>query len=189
MEQNLPIITKKVWNMVRFAFFMLRKGICKKKILLNYLNLMMKKGMIASKVALNNLIFHHYHHHHLRNPASRAGPVENSPYRYDVATATPPMTNKKNYQYKQGEVYYSCMSSPNFEANDDEDLEEIYKTMESMLPKKNSGFMVRQVRVTDSPFPLQNDGFYDPRVDEAADEFIKRFYFKIKNQPATPIHG
>ncbi|KAE8646535.1 hypothetical protein Csa_015892 [Cucumis sativus] len=67
MESNVPVIAKKVWNLVRVAYFLLRKGISKSKVNMLDLNLMMKRGKIAGK-AISNLMFqHHYaqHQHHL----------------------------------------------------------------------------------------------------------------------------
>jgi hypothetical protein len=42
--------------------------------------------------------------------------------------------------------------------------------------------MVRQLRVTDSPFPLQNDDEKDNQVDKAAEDFINRFYSQLRKQ-------
>ncbi|XP_065866534.1 uncharacterized protein [Euphorbia lathyris] len=43
--------------------------------------------------------------------------------------------------------------------------------------------MVRQLRITDSPFPLKDDG--DTQVDVAAEAFIKKFYKDLKSQKNT----
>ncbi|MCI46743.1 hypothetical protein A2U01_0067984 [Trifolium medium] len=43
--------------------------------------------------------------------------------------------------------------------------------------------MVRQLRVTDSPFPLRDDDEKDgDQVDKAAEDFINRFYSQLKRQ-------
>ena len=39
-----------------------------------------------------------------------------------------------------------------------------------------SPMVVRQLRVTDSPFPVAGGGDEDCHVDKAAEEFINRFY-------------
>lgn len=45
------------------------------------------------------------------------------------------------------------------------------------LPGFGRSPMVRQLRVTDSPFPLKDDGdAHSGLVDKAAEEFIKNFY-------------
>ncbi|XP_062233937.1 uncharacterized protein LOC133931147 [Phragmites australis] len=53
---------------------------------------------------------------------------------------------------------------------------------------------VRQLRITDSPFPLRDDAAGDGRqVDQEAEEFIKKFYEKLRTQQslsaATPDYG
>ena len=49
------------------------------------------------------------------------------------------------------------------------------------LPGFGRSPMVRQLRITDSPFPLKDiDG--DGEVDKAAEEFIERFYNELKRQ-------
>ncbi|KAJ4899303.1 hypothetical protein Rs2_13254 [Raphanus sativus] len=41
---------------------------------------------------------------------------------------------------------------------------------------------VKKLRVTDSPFPLDDGGDHDHVVDKAAEEFIKKFYKNLKLQ-------
>ncbi|KAK6914842.1 hypothetical protein RJ641_019959 [Dillenia turbinata] len=55
MEENVPVIAKKIWKPVRFAYHTLRKGISKRKILVD-LNMMMKRGKIAGTKAFHHLI-------------------------------------------------------------------------------------------------------------------------------------
>ena len=57
IEASRPVVAKKVWNMVRVLFFMLRKGIAKSKIMVEF-HLMLKRG----KLALNNLILNHHYY-------------------------------------------------------------------------------------------------------------------------------
>ncbi|PWA37185.1 hypothetical protein CTI12_AA592880 [Artemisia annua] len=49
------------------------------------------------------------------------------------------------------------------------------------LPGFGRSPMVRQLRVTDSPFPLSNVD-EDSHVDDAAEEFINRFYNDLRRQ-------
>lgn len=49
------------------------------------------------------------------------------------------------------------------------------------LPGFGRSPMVRQLRITDSPFPLR-DVDEDSHVDEAAEEFIMKFYKELKQQ-------
>lgn len=51
-----------------------------------------------------------------------------------------------------------------------------------VLPGFGRSPIGRQLRVTDSPFPLKDEGGGDGKVDKAADEFISRFYKDLKSQ-------
>ncbi|KAJ9559619.1 hypothetical protein OSB04_004779 [Centaurea solstitialis] len=100
MEQNLPIMAKKAWSLVRVFFFILKKGISKTKFLAD-LNIIIKRGKIAGK-ALHNLLFHHHNHHasalrrhHLRHlsfpitTTTSSSPSSSSDSEFSC-TATPP---------------------------------------------------------------------------------------------------
>ncbi|KAI9070519.1 hypothetical protein K1719_047516 [Acacia pycnantha] len=51
------------------------------------------------------------------------------------------------------------------------------------LPGFGRSPMARQLRVTDSPFPVQEgDTDRDHQVDKKAEEFIERFYKDLKKQ-------
>ncbi|KAK9666067.1 hypothetical protein RND81_14G157800 [Saponaria officinalis] len=190
MEQNTPSMAKKIWNIMRVAFFMLRKGICKRKILMD-LNLVMKRSKIAGK-ALQNLMFHHHNHHH--ESISKVGLDDQSKPQgeYEFSCSNTPLyrhyfTNKRSKNHH----------NKNYSIEDMKNIEDVNNVFDMMMlnssdeivaasPVLGLGFnpTVRQLRVTDSPFPLQsgenNNG--DKHVDEAADEFIKKFYSQLKQQ-------
>ncbi|XP_023759474.1 uncharacterized protein LOC111907895 [Lactuca sativa] len=192
MEQNPTILAKKVWSFIRVPYFMLRKGISKRKLLLD-LNMMIKRGKISGK-ALHNSIFHHHN--------NRAAFTTNHRSHHLSFTSSPP-----------DEYEFSCTNSP---ANGDdhpfslispqknhhsnckpaEDLDmmavnAVLKAMEMIhseavspaLPGYGRSPMVRQLRVTDSPFPLGGVD-EDNHVDEAAEQFISRFYNVLRQQSA-----
>lgn len=48
-----------------------------------------------------------------------------------------------------------------------------------------SPMVVRQLRVTDSPFPVAGAGDEDCHVDKAAEEFINRFYKELRLQKTS----
>lgn len=50
-----------------------------------------------------------------------------------------------------------------------------------VLPGFGHSPAVRQLRVTDSPFPVK-DNEENPQVDKDAEEFIKKFYKDLKQQ-------
>ncbi|CAI9281149.1 unnamed protein product [Lactuca saligna] len=178
MEQNLPVLAKKVWSLVRVVYFMLRKGISKKKLLLD-LNRMMKCGKIAGK-ALHNLMFHNHHHHW---PAP--------------STTNRPSSHLSSPSLPSGEYEFSCCNSPSAEGLDMmafnaavlKAVEMIHsETASPALPGFGRSPMVRQLRVTDSPFPLSSV-HDDNQVDEAAEQFISRFYNDLRRQNTKASFG
>ncbi|GJU30796.1 hypothetical protein Tco_1174385 [Tanacetum coccineum] len=164
MEQKLSLIAKKAWSLMHAIFYMLKKGISKVKIMVD-LNMMIKHGKIAGK-SLHNRLFHHHHNwaatifhrhpHHLTYPPPPPPADE-----YEFSCTTTPdhfplsllSTNKKhNEQVPHAvikELKMLTYASPGFEKSP----------------------MVRQLRITDSPFPLSN-GDEDGQVDADADEYI-----------------
>ncbi|KAJ8550815.1 hypothetical protein K7X08_000185 [Anisodus acutangulus] len=194
MEQNFPVIAKKFWNIVRVAFFMLRKSISKRKLMLD-LNLIMKRGKIASKAAIQNLMFHHMTHQfssatNRRDNNLPFSPPHNNEYEFSCS-------NTPNYHLPS--FNFNKRNKNRFFAGTREDdvvvvnaavmkaLEMIQSETTSPGPNYLPGFgrtpMVRQLRVTDSPFPVNMEE--DSRVDEAAEAFISKFYKNLRWQ-ASP---
>ncbi|KAK4354486.1 hypothetical protein RND71_026680 [Anisodus tanguticus] len=203
MEQNLPVVAKKFWKIVKVALCMLRKGISKQKIMLD-IKLMMKRSKISSyKSAIQNLMFH-FHHNHNRH--------------YNVDSNLP-------FSPREDEYEFSCSSSPNLNKNTEEEdvivmnaavmkalemikaetasqkavqctehgaLAESEKRPHSKecdvdsLPSLPDNYLCgfgRQLRVTDSPFPVRDEvEESDNHVDKAADEFIFKFYRNLRRQ-------
>ncbi|KAJ4950635.1 hypothetical protein NE237_027467 [Protea cynaroides] len=203
-----PIITKKLWNYVRIVFFMLRKGVSKRKLMME-LHCMMKRGKIAGK-AIGNLMFHHHSNlnsqSHDGNLPSKVAPGDyefscsNSPANPSSSSFFPFHINKrKNSQnHSHSHHYFSCIH-PTVTDDDITTLNAVQKVLEmlnvndtteaspmpSPFPSSFPGFgrspMVRQLRITDSPFPLTN-AEEDSHVDKAAEEFIQMFYKNLKLQ-------
>ncbi|PHU00886.1 hypothetical protein BC332_30673 [Capsicum chinense] len=182
MDQNLAVVGKKFWKIVQVALCMLRKGISKQKIMLD-IKLMMKRSKIGSyKAAIQNLMFHFHHiHKHNRN---RSHHVDRSNLPF-----SPP----------QDEYYeFSCSSSPNLNFKKHTSEEDVImmnaavmktlemikvETMSSSSPDNYLRGFGGQLRVTDSPFPVRDEvEELDNHVDEAADEFISKFYRNLRRQ-------
>ncbi|KAL1538315.1 hypothetical protein AAHA92_27075 [Salvia divinorum] len=174
MEQNLPIIAKKFWSIVKVAYFMLRKGISKSN-LLSDLNMMMKRGKIAGKAAMHNLLFNHHHHHHgCRSAAAAQEP-------------------QLSYPVPPTEYEFRCSSSPAFrlpfhlgkrKSSPRRPSEgELWAAVETASSVAPSPALPGFGRVADSPFPLREIE-EDHRVDEAAEKFITKFYRDLKKQNA-----
>ena len=190
MEPNVPAIAaKRIWSIARVAFFMLRKGVSKRKLMLD-LNMMMKRGKIAGK-AISNLMFHHHHHVSFSAPREYEFSCSNTPnYAFHI-------NNKRRHHHHHHNNHHShfftCAHAP---ATLDDDVATVNAAEAMVLEMLNNeavveaspalpGFgrspMVRQLRITDSPFPLR-DIDEDSHVDEAAEEFIQRFYRELRQQ-------
>ncbi|KAI3463306.1 hypothetical protein Pfo_019969 [Paulownia fortunei] len=187
MEQNLPIIAKKIWKIVRVVYFMLRKGISKGKLLAD-LNMILKRGKIAGKAAIQNLMFHHHaasastsschsHEGHFSFPA----PLNEYEFSCSNSPAYPIFhLNKRKHSRAPPPIDSNMMAAA---------LEIINSAAASpALPGFGPSPMVRQLRITDSPFPLR-DIEEDSHVDEAAEEFIMKFYKDLKRQNSMAYLG
>ncbi|MCD7452201.1 hypothetical protein HAX54_015482 [Datura stramonium] len=187
MDQKLPVIAKKFWKIVRVAYFMLRKELSSKRKLMLDLNLLMKRGKIAGKAVFQNLSFHG----HYNNQGNRSLSKEfyefscsNSPA-FHLPFNLNKRINKQNHH-----------AIPAIEHDDVPVMNAaVWKALEMLQSETASpalpGFgrtpTVRQLRVTDSPFPLRDadEGDIISHVDEKADEFISRFYRDLRREAST----
>ncbi|KAL8056135.1 hypothetical protein ABFX02_04G099700 [Erythranthe guttata] len=151
MEQNVPIVAKKIWKMVRVIYYMLRKEISKGKLFAD-LNMMMKRGKIAGKSAIKNLMLNHHHHHHAASPST---------------------SGRRSHDYE-----FSCMDLMAAAV----EMVNSAAAASPVLPGFGPSPNVRKLRVTDSPFPLRDDVDEDCHVDEAAEVFIMNFYKDLRLQ-------
>ncbi|GJU75875.1 hypothetical protein Tco_1272945 [Tanacetum coccineum] len=153
--------------MVRVAYYMLRKGISKRKLLLD-LNMMVKRGKIAGK-AMQNLMFHNHKfttkHHSTKSTLDE--------YVFSC-TNSPATTNKKVEDLDIMAINAVLMKAMALVHSEN---------ASPALPRFGRSPMVRQPRVTDSPFPLSSSVDEDSHVvDEAAEKFINRFYNDLRRQ-------
>ncbi|MED6118888.1 hypothetical protein PIB30_006679 [Stylosanthes scabra] len=192
MESNLPVIAKKVWNIIRVAFYMLRKGISKGKLILELNNMVLKRRRkLAGKAIANLMMFHHHH-----NPDMHLQQFSTT-REYEFSCSNTPENffsklHRKNKFFTRSHAPHEC--------NDDVMTVSAVKAVLEMLNNNNEGVveaspalpgfgrspMVRQLRVTDSPFPVSDEATEfdkDHQVDKAAEEFIKRFYKELRKQP------
>ena len=187
MEPNVPAIAaKRIWSIVRVAFFMLRKGISKRKLMLD-LNLMMKRGKVARK-AISNLMFHH--HTSFSAPREYEFSCSNTPnYAFHINN------KRRNHHHSH---FFTCAHAPATLDDDEATVNAVKAIVLEMLNNEAvveaspalPGFgrspMVRQLRITDSPFPLR-DIDEDSHVDKAAEEFIQKFYKELRQQNWSTI--
>ncbi|KAK8618822.1 hypothetical protein V6N13_132801 [Hibiscus sabdariffa] len=203
MEQNLPVISKRAWSIVRAVFFMMRKGPLSKKKLMLDLNMVLKRGKIASAKAIANLMFHHRQVSSSSfTPVSKAAEAVQE-YEFSCSN-TPNYIFPFNHKKKNGSTnnYYhhlfACVHAP--PTHDDDNLatmnavKVVLEMLNSndtegavaaspMLPGFGQTPLARQLRVTDSPFPLRDED--KSYVDKAAEDFINRFYKDLKQQNKT----
>ena len=201
MDQNLPAIAKRAWSIVRVIFFMLRKGLSKRKLLVD-LNMMLKRGNKIATKAIGNLMFHHHHHNDHRNVSFKSPPCE-----YEFSCSNTPtyslpfhINNKRrhHHHHHHHNNFFACaFNAP--PTHDDHDMvtmnavklalellnnNELPVPVEAspMLPGFGRSPMVRQLRITDSPFPLRDVDDDNGLVNKKADEFIEKFYKELRKQ-------
>ena len=198
MDQNEPI-SKKLWNIVRFLLYMIRKGVSKHKLIADF-NATLKRG--------KNLMFHHRR----RVPAastssdavsSAAAAAPRQEYEFRCSNTpnyTFPFTNISFMKKKSHNSLFACGQTPQ---TLDDDAAAARAVLELLHGDKGNvtpayltaalspyfpGFgrtpLVRPLRVTDSPFPLtpENGDVNKAHVDQAADDFIKKFYKNLNQQ-------
>ncbi|GAA0141796.1 hypothetical protein LIER_02853 [Lithospermum erythrorhizon] len=203
MEQHLQIVAKKFWSLVRVALFMLKKGISKSKLLAN-LNMLLKRGKLAGK-AIQNLMFHHTHlwaaavsstttSTAIQRSPERQLSFEPNPDEYEFSCSpSPDHHHGVNFHlpFHFGRRKNPSRNEQITEEGQFEAANVVMKAIEMSRSETASpgmpGFgmspIVRQLRVTDSPFPLNYGGNEDDKhVDEDAEHFIKKFYNDLRRQ-------
>ncbi|XP_014500480.1 uncharacterized protein LOC106761442 [Vigna radiata var. radiata] len=190
METKAPIVTKKLWDMLRVMFFMMRKGISKGKLMMD-LNVMLKRRSKLAGKAIANLISHHHH------AASHDSHLQfSAPREYEFSCSNTPSAFSFPAIGKRHRHFFACVHAPPTHDDDSVTMNAVKTVLEMLnndvkvettsspaLPGFGRSPMVRQLRVTDSPFPLRDsDQDNDHQVDKAAEEFIKRFYKELKKQ-------
>ncbi|XP_019436453.1 PREDICTED: uncharacterized protein LOC109342874 isoform X1 [Lupinus angustifolius] len=200
MENNVPIIAKKVWSMVRVVLFMLRKGISKGKLTMDLNMILKRRGKLAGK-AITNLMSHH-HHGGCSTTSRHDSTLQFSTQReYEFSCSNTPnyffsIGGKRHNRNQNHNHLFMCAHAPPTIEDDAVTMNEVKAVLE-MLNNNNSevmvessystpalpGFgkspMVRQLRVAESPLLL---GGADNMVDKKAEEFIKRFYKELRKQ-------
>ncbi|KAI9107759.1 hypothetical protein K1719_021095 [Acacia pycnantha] len=191
MENNLPVISKRVWSIVRIALFTLRKGFTKRKLLMG-LNLMLKRpGKLAGK-AFANLISHHHHCHHGSFAASQDAQLQFSTAReYEFSCSNTPKYGFITKRHIVPRHFLACAHAP---LTVDEDTVAVnnvfnnvvmemlndkeYKAVVEASPALAATGRTRTVRVTVQDG--NDDG--DNQIDKAAEEFIERFFMELRKQ-------
>lgn len=181
------VVASKLWNVVRVMVFMLKKGIAKSKIKFD-LNLLVKRGKIAAgkAIASSLMLHHHYASFTCRSHDSHLSFIFPSDYEFSCSnsTAFPFRTVTNNKKSKRKRYEYDDVCAFNAFRKVLVDNLELANSPSVALPGFGKSPIGRQLRITDSPFPLKedddNDG--DAQVNKAAEEFINKFYTDLNLQ-------
>ncbi|KAI3983727.1 hypothetical protein MKX01_001131 [Papaver californicum] len=198
---NTRIVAKRLWNILRVVFFMIRKGISKnnKQFMFHLHSIMSKRNKVASKVIANLMMFHHH-----QNSNSQVSSFK-LPRHYEFSCSNSPAVYMSNGKRTTHRGNLSFSGSTVAEEDDITTVSAVHKLLEmlnnevmtesggsgSAIPSPylpGFGFgrspMVRQLRITDSPFPLKDNVLDESEchVDEDAEEFIERFYEQLRLQ-------
>ncbi|KAK7396016.1 hypothetical protein VNO78_16698 [Psophocarpus tetragonolobus] len=195
MEVHSPVVAKRLWNVLRVSFFMIRKGLISKRKMIMDMNLMMKKGKVVRK-SLSNLLSSHHHHHH-KNPKSVTHNGLGVHYEFSCSNSPNPVFF--NMPKRKHHFNFPCIHAPavleeephfSFEAENDvpKAVVTVPKTPEYMYnffvpgDKKSPLLSPFSVRVSNYSALDENEEIGNDHVDDLAEDFIRRFYEQLRTQ-------
>ncbi|XP_020587790.1 uncharacterized protein LOC110029709 [Phalaenopsis equestris] len=181
MEPSNPhTLAKRLRHIVQVVYYMLRKCISKRKLMLD-LHLLLKRSKLAGK-ALGSLLTTFHHHHHHTTPREVEFSCSNTPY-FFPSLAKRKTTRRHRADFESFDAADIAMA---FKMMNVEDSDADSMAALSVLPTP-SPVMVRELRITDSPFPLdENEVGNGGMIDKEADKFIKWFYEQLVKQQLVP---
>eukprot|EP01018_Ginkgo_biloba_P017887 Gb_28410 [translate_table: standard] len=193
MEVHSPhvnhVAAKRFWNVLRIAFFMLRKGLISKRKMLMDMHLMMKRGKVYGK-NLGNLMFHH----------SRTNNQGYGLQEYEFSCSNSPanpvffhMGKRKHHYFPIHIPHFPCIHPHSLEEKEEPtaiiipqlDYNAEYFTKDSLdqkdfpAPEKLSPMLSPLSRRISSCSGEEDNG---DQVDRQAEEFIARFYEQLRLQ-------
>ncbi|XP_044502590.1 uncharacterized protein LOC123223499 [Mangifera indica] len=185
------VIAKRLWNVLRITFFMIRKGLGLKRKLIMDMNLMMKKGKLLGK-SCSNLMCRHHHH---RSRHMTHGSYGIQEYEFSCSNSPNPVLSKRKRHYfpcikppqvfEEGEEVYECEPeavalvprTPEYMFNFPFDVAELASgEKRSPLPSPFN------VRISNYSSEDENEIAGNDKVDDEAEEFIRRFYEQLRKQ-------
>lgn len=205
MEPPEGGLGKRLLHVLRTVYHMLRRGLCRKRLMMD-LHLLLGRGKIAGR-ALRGLLHAHSHHHGAMASASASPSAlafyAHNPRDVEFSCNTTPIYGHAPFKLggrgRNGNGNYGGLDAATVAAafemmNNAHVVASGSGTSETpvaspmlalSLGRRPAG--ARQLRVTDSPFPVEPEGV-DERVDAEADSFIRRFYEQLRLQQsnATP---
>ncbi|CAK9141384.1 unnamed protein product [Ilex paraguariensis] len=182
-----PVHAEKLWQIVKTVFYMLRKGMSKSKLLVD-LHMMLKRSKIAGKAIGNLMLNHNYSTFSCR---SDVGLSFVNPREYEFSCSNSPVypsfhNHRRRHHHNHRRHRHSRHNAEDINAahqvfdilNECEMVEGSPLTLPGFGPSP----MVRQLRITDSPFPLKDTEGDTDQVDMAAEDFIKKFYKVLEQE-------
>ncbi|KAK1313455.1 hypothetical protein QJS10_CPA06g00810 [Acorus calamus] len=181
MEQTPPVSAKRLWRIVRTVFYMIRRGLVAKKKWMADLHVLLKRGKIAGKSLFEVPVLRGSAYSALTCRSADPHVSFYDPREVEFSCSNTPFyarysKNRRRHHSRQYEYETS-------EYNDDDVFSEYEFPEASQAPFWNVGKSpaCRQLRITDSPFPIKEDE-EDCHVDDEAEDFIRRFYEQLSMQ-------
>ncbi|KAK7267112.1 hypothetical protein RIF29_19776 [Crotalaria pallida] len=191
MVVNSPVIAKRLWNVLRITFFMIRKGLISKRKLIMEMNLMMKKWKLLRK-SLSNLMYHH--HHHSKSLARGGFGIQE----YEFSCGNSPNPVFFHVPKRKHHFIFPCINTPEVIEGVSEvtkDVVLVPKTPEYTFnlsfdasdfasgDKKSPAVLSPfSVRISNYSSADENEEGGNGQVDEQAENFIRRFYEQLRMQ-------
>lgn len=179
------VVAKRLWNIVKMAFLLLRKGsVLKRKIMVD-IHLMMKRG----KVLLGNLLLNHSLHSLGRSSMTGFGLHD---YEFSCSNSPAPFSfhmRSKHHSYFPSMALFSCIQPRALDEDLDNKSNAVVISQSEYFTKSNMD--LSNLPVVDgsrplSPFCRSKEELYadqaDHQVDKQAEEFISKFYDQIRLQ-------
>ncbi|KAK9120275.1 hypothetical protein Scep_018368 [Stephania cephalantha] len=204
------VVAKKLWNFLRIAYLMMRKGlISKRKLIIMDINLMMKTGKLLRKT-VTNLIFHG----RSNSTTTRGGLQE---YEFSCSNSPNPVffhmsSSSKRSKHHHHHSYFPCINPPLNHLHPFDVSSEIDHHHHKSSAVVNVNFRFggtpkvmgigagEKVVVSPllSPFSVRisnysseddenNEIVGNSQVDDDAEEFIRRFYEQLRMQSRTHL--
>ncbi|KAF5194454.1 Golgin candidate [Thalictrum thalictroides] len=171
MEPDSQIIADKLWNILQVFVFMMKKGISKNKLIVDLHHLMVKRGKVVRK-GIENLVLNNNTSFSCKPHDAHLSYI--SPREYEFSCSNTPAfrfhaSSKHKRHHHKGQISTSSGIRRMFEMLNNEAIE---ASPLMVFPGIGKSPLVRQLRITDSPFPV-GDCDVDSHVDKEAEEFIE----------------
>lgn len=170
MDPNRPpLVAEKVFKTVRFIGFFIQNGVSKSKVVVHDMQDVMKRGKNIGK-ALNDIVARHHQALTCRPRDAHVAFVSPLEYQFSCS-GSPPRTSHAGRR-KLSPASAAVRRSPGHRA-----------VRMCRGGGAADGTIERRVKITDSVASMFNDtAEKDFHVDEAAEEFIARFYRDLRLQ-------